>query len=165
VTQPDFTIAPLVDQDRTAFDSGSEPLDRYFRNQATQDIRRRIAACYVAQDEAGAVSGFYTLSAADVAVTDLPPSVTKKLPRYPTLPAARIGRLAIDRRYQGLKLGAALLADAIVRASNSEIAVFAVIVDAKDLQAEAFYRHHGFESYGSAPGKMFAGIKGLLMGE
>lgn len=163
MTPAPFRILPLDGRERGGFACSSEPLTRYFHQQVTQDARRRIAACYIAVHPAtDRIAGFYTLSAADVPVTDLPVELAKRLPRYPTLPAARLGRLAVDRHFTGQKLGAALLADAILRAAASEVAVFAMIVDAKDAQAEAFYRHHGFASYGSAPGRLMAALSALL---
>jgi ribosomal protein S18 acetylase RimI-like enzyme len=78
------------------------------------------------------------------------PARARRLPRYPSVPVARVGRLAIDQRFQGQKLGSALLADAAVRAARAEVAVFALIVDAKDDQAVSFYRHHGFGPVGSS---------------
>jgi ribosomal protein S18 acetylase RimI-like enzyme len=138
--------------DRTRFNCGIAALDGYFRTQATQDARRRTSACYVAvQDEINTVAGFYTLAAGSVPLTDLPESLSKRLPRYPLVPVARVGRLAVDRSFQGRKLGAALLADAALRALRSEVAVFALVVDAKDDAAVRFYRHHGFDVYGGQP--------------
>ena len=90
------------------------------------------------------IAGFYTLAAAGVLLGDLPEVLAKRLPRYPSVPVARIGRLAVDQPYRGRKLGSALLWDAGLRALRSEIAAFALIVDAKDDSAAAFYRHHGF---------------------
>src|SRR6185436_20911918 len=117
----------------------------YFREQVTQDVRRRATACYVALDVATAkVAGYYTLAAASVALTDLPEPLTKRLPRYPAVPVARLGRLAVDQAYRGRQIGAGLLWDAAQRAARSEIAVFALVVDAKDESAVRFYRHHGF---------------------
>lgn len=163
MSQAPFRIFPLDGRDRSAFTCGNDALDRYLRNQATQDIKRRVAACYIAiHGESSAIAGFYTLSAADIALTDLPPDLTKRLPRYPSLPAARLGRLATDSRFRGQKLGAALLADAVLRAAASEVAVYAMIVDAKDEEAEAFYRHHGFLQLPSAPGKLFAPLASLI---
>ena len=134
---------------RDEFCCGVEALDQYFARQATQDVRRRASACYVAVEaSSGKVAGYYTLAAGGVPLTDLPESLTKRLPRYPSVPVARVGRLAVDRAFHGQKLGGALLADAAVRALRSEVAVFALVVDAKDDAAEAFYRHHGFESFG-----------------
>ena len=150
MTEP-FRIEVLAPgHDRAGFSSGVEALDRYFREQATQDVKRRATACYVAVETATArIAGYYTLAAAGVALADLPETLIKRLPRYPSVPVARLGRLAVDRDFRGRKLGAALLWDATIRASRSEVAVFALVVDAKDDQAEAFYRHHGFLPFGS----------------
>lgn len=148
-----FHIAAL-DQahDRSTFVSGSDALDRYFRELVTQDIRRRICTCYVAvHNDSGKIAGFYTLAAASVPLTEMPESLLKRLPRYPSVPAARMGRLAVDQDFQKQKLGAALLWDAALRALRSEIAAFSLIVDAKDENAVLFYRHHGFLEFGSLP--------------
>lgn len=134
-----------AEHDRKAFSCGVEPLDRYFREQATQDIRRRVSACYVAIDEAtSAIAGYYTLAAGGVPLDEMPSQLAKRLPRYASVPVVRMGRLAVDQHYRGKKLGAALLWDAVLRATRSEIAAFALVVDAKDTTAADFYRHHGF---------------------
>ena len=135
--------------DRTVFACGVEALDQYLVSQVTQDIRRRVSACYVAVEAAsGRVAGYYTLAAGGVPLNDLASDLIRRLPRYPSVPVARIGRLAVDRSFQGRHLGAALLADAALRAARSEVAVHALVVDAKDDAAAAFYRHHGFEPFG-----------------
>jgi len=140
-----FLLAQLdAAHDRAAFSSDSEPLNRYLREQVTQDIRRRVAACFVAVADEQRIAGYYTLASTSLRLTDLPASVGKKLPRYPTVPAVRMGRLAVDQTFKGQGLGGALLADALDRAARSEIAAFALMVDAKDKAAAAFYRHHGF---------------------
>ena len=101
--------------------------------------------CYVALDDAtGQVAGFYTLAAAGVPLGELPESVAKRLPRYPSVAVARLGRLAVATAHRGRKLGAALVWDAVMRSIRSELAVAALVVDAKDEDAEAFYRHLGF---------------------
>jgi ribosomal protein S18 acetylase RimI-like enzyme len=147
---------------RTEFSSGVEVLDRYFREQVTQDVRRRATACYVALDVATAkVAGYYTLAAASVALTDLPEPLAKRLPRYPAVPVARLGRLAVDQAYRGRQLGASLLWDAAMRALRSEIAVYALVVDAKDDQAVRFYHHHGFASFGSLPRQLVLPLANL----
>jgi ribosomal protein S18 acetylase RimI-like enzyme len=136
--------------DRERFGCRVEPLDRYFRTQATQDVRRRATVCYVAVEASvGKVAGYYTLAASGIPLAEMPAALAKRLPRYPMVPVARLGRLAVDQHYRGRKLGAALLWDAVQRSLRSEIAVFALVVDAKDDQAEAFYRHHGFMPFGS----------------
>ncbi len=151
-----FLLAPLdIAQDRTKFCSDSEPLNRYLREQATQDIRRRVAACFVALADGHRIAGYYTLASASLLLSDLPVSIGKKLPRYPTVPAVRMGRLAVDQAFKGQGLGGALLADALERAARSEIAAFALMVDAKDEAAAAFYRHHGFIALPDLPLTLF----------
>ncbi len=97
------------------------------------------------------IAGYYTLTAASVSLTDLAPEHAKKLPRYPSIPAALVGRLAVDSRFAGRALGSALLYDAATRAANSGPAVFALLVEAKDEGAAGFYRHFGFRSFASRP--------------
>ena len=139
-----FQLSPLdAAHDRSVFRSDSEPLNRYLQEQVTQDIRRRLAACFVALADERRIAGFYTLASASLLLADLPASTGKKLPRYPTVPAVRMGRLAVDQAFKGKGLGGALLADALDRAARSEIAAFALMVDAKDEAAAAFYQHHG----------------------
>lgn len=146
-----FLIEPLGGHhDRANFSCGVDPLDRYLRQQATQDVRRRASACYVALEAPKAqITGYYTLAAGGVALSDLPEALAKRLPRYPSVPVARLGRLAVDLTYRGRKLGSALLWDAGMRALRSELIAFALVVDAKDAPAAAFYRHHGFVPFGS----------------
>lgn len=141
--------------DRTAFDSGSEPLNRYLREQVSQDVRRRVAACFVALTDERRIAGYYTLASASLLLTDLPASTAKKLPRYPTVPVVRMGRLAVDQSFKGMGLGGALLADALDRAARAEIAAYALMVDAKDDVATAFYWHHGFIALPNSPRTLF----------
>lgn len=105
---------------RKGFSCGVEALDRYFLNQVSQDARRRVTACYVAVETATSqVAGYYTLAAAGVLLADMPESIIQHLPRYPSVPVARLGRLAVDQRYQGRRLGGALLWDALARAARA----------------------------------------------
>ena len=159
-----FRIIPLNPQlDRTKFQCGSPPLDRYIREQASQDVRRLVAKCYVAVDRSEErLAGFYTLAAASLPLELLPAEMKRKLPRYPTVPVARLGRLAVDQSRKGHKLGAALLSDALLRAGRAEMGVFALIVDAKDEHAEAFYLHHGFIRF--APQQLFLPLAGVTGG-
>ena len=147
-----FTVEPLRSgHDRTDFSCGSAPLDRYLRELATQDMRRRISNCFVALAPTGAIAGYYTFAATAIPVAELSPEETRRLPRYPVLPAGLIGRLAVDRRHRGHGLGGALIVDAIARALRAEPAIFALVVDAKDDPALGFYRRHGFRPFASRP--------------
>lgn len=158
-----FLAAPFdFVHDRTEFRSGSDPLDRYLREQVTQDIRRRVAACFVALADGQRIAGYYTLASANLLLADLPASIGKKLPRYPTVPAVRMGRLAVDQAFKGQGLGGALLADALDRAIRSEIGTYALVVDAKDESAAAFYRHHGFIALSGSPLTLFLPLATVL---
>ena len=130
------------------------PLDHYISEQATQDIRRLVAKCFVAvvQDQKQ-IAGYYTLAAASLPLELLPADLIRKLPRYPTVPVARLGRLAVDQSHKGRKLGAALLSDTLLRSCQAEMGVYALVVDAKDQPSDAFYQHHGFIPF--APLQLF----------
>lgn len=145
-TDAQFRIEPLSGaHNRAGFVSGSAPLDRYLREQASQDIKRRIATCLVAVDiHTQDIVGFYTLTATSVVLDALSPELVKKLPRYPVVPAALLGRLAVSVSAQRKGLGAALLADAFLRVARAEMGVYAMLVDAKDEPAQRFYEKHGF---------------------
>ncbi len=161
---PPFRVEPLSEtHNRSAFSCGQEPLDRYFKTQASQDLRRRMATCFVAIEAAtGEVVAYYTLAAAGIPLTDLPAEIVKKLPRYPSIPAVRIGRLAVDMRFQGRGLGSAMLADALQRVLAAPPAAFALLVDAKDDTAVAFYRRFGFIPLASQPRTLFLPVATAL---
>ncbi len=92
-----------------------------------------MANCFVAvENVTSRIAAYYTISAASIPLVDLPPDETGRLPRYPTVPAVRIGRLAVDQRFQGRGLGAALLADAATRTLKADAAAFTLLVDARN---------------------------------
>ena len=152
--------------DRSTFHCGIESLDRYFRQLVSQDARRRIATCFVmAENETGAIAGYYTLAATGVLLRELPEDIAARLPRHNLIPGALIGRLAIAAAFQGRKLGAALLFDAVARVVRSDVAAFAILVDPIDDRARSFYRHHGFLDLPGPERRMFvptASIAGLI---
>jgi GNAT superfamily N-acetyltransferase len=155
-TRDDFRIEPLgAGHNRSSFECGAEPLDRYLRVQAGQDARKNIAAPFVLVLSDGTVAGYYTLSATAINVAELPEKTARKLPRYPLLPGTLLGRLAVDRRHHGKGYGRFMLADALFRAFRSEIASFAVIVDAKDENARRFYQRESFLPFPDQPMKLF----------
>ena len=142
------TVEPLASHhDRAAFACG-HTLDRYLREQARRDVKRYAAAAFVAVPRADTrvIAGYYTLSAISVDAGELPPAVAAKLPRYPMLPATLLGRLAVDRRHQRRRLGEHLLVHALRRSltASREIGSLAVIVEAIDDRARAFYQHFEF---------------------
>ena len=145
-----LVIEPLGKQhDRTALSCGQTDLDDWFHRRASQDERRNIARVFVALDDSLGVIGFYSLSSFTLSLPDLPDEIAHKLPRYDTIPAAVIGRLARDVRVHGRGVGELLLADAIRRilGAGSVLAVFAIAVDATDASAAAFYEEFGFRPF------------------
>lgn len=151
-----FTFTPLGPaHDRATFSCGIAPLDRYIRELATQDIRRRVSNCFVAVDAAGRLAGYYTLAATSLPLPEISPEHARRLPRYTAFPACLVGRLAVDQTFRGQGIGGALLIDAIARALRAEPAIFAMIVDAKDEAAARFYLHHGFQRFTSRPMSLY----------
>ena len=114
-----------------------------------------MAAPFVLLLPDGMIAGYYTLSATSVQLAELPAQTVRKLPRYPLVPATLLGRLAVDRRQQGKGYGRFLLADALYRAARSQVASFAVIVDAKDDGARRFYERESFLPLPDQPMKLF----------
>jgi len=158
-----FTIKNLESEDRSGFDSGTPELDEYLKQRARQDIRRRISGCYIAVDPSSAmIAGYYTISACHVRLTDLPDAWRKKLPRYPNIPAVLVGRLAVDRRFRGRKIGSGLIVDAATRSMRAEVVVNLMVVDAKDDAATRFYRHHGFVENPDNPKQLFVPLKRIV---
>ena len=151
-----FKVVQLnATHDKALFNCDSEPLNRYLKEQASQDIKRRVSACFLAIAQDGQILGYYTLASASVLLSELPELFLKKLPRYPTIPAVCMGRLAVSTQHKGLVIGAGLLADALLRSASNEIAAYSLIVDAKDAKAAAFYQHHGFMLLGANPARLF----------
>lgn len=166
-----WQIVPLDSRahDRAAFSCGAPDLDRYIRDHASQDVKRDVARVFVAvRAGASTVSGYYGLSATSFQRDDLPADQAKRLPRYP-VPAALLGRLAVDESAKGRGLGAFLLMDALDRLllATQTLAVHALIVDAKDEAAATFYRRYGFIPFTGETQRLFlpmATIRKLIEG-
>jgi GNAT superfamily N-acetyltransferase len=143
--------------DRASFSCGQPDLDDWFRRRANQDDRRNVACIFVAADDELGVVGFYSLSSFTLSLHDLPPEIGRKLPRYEAIPAALIGRLATDVHIRRQGIGELLLADAVRRilGVGRTLAVFAIVVDATDDRAAAFYRRFGFRPFPSRPRRLF----------
>jgi len=154
----DYRIGPFSGHNRASFHSGSESLDRYFREHLNQDIRRRVANCFVAVGPSGDMAGFYTLAATSVPLDMIAPDRARRLPRYALIPAVLLGRLAVAKAHQGRHLGAALVADALLRASHSDIAAHLMVVDAKDEKAARFYEHLEFERLARAGNRLIRAL-------
>jgi GNAT superfamily N-acetyltransferase len=142
------TEALASHHDRDGFSCGVDSLDRYFRTQAGQDVRRKANAVFilVESNKPNFVLGYYTLCATALPQGDVPVAARKHIPRYPLVSATLVGRLAVSEARQGEGLGAILLADAVRRAYASAAIVGSsmLIVDAINDRAAAFYESNGF---------------------
>jgi len=153
-----FTIEPLnKGHDRKPFQCGQPDLDDWFQRRAIQDEKRNVARVFVASNDEHGVIGFYSLSSFTLTIDDLPEEIGRKLPRYEAIPAALIGRLARDIRVRGKGIGELLLADAVRRiiSAGRTLAVFAIVVEAKDAAASAFYEGLGFRPFPQHPRRLF----------
>jgi len=164
VTQKDFAagfrIEPLAtNHDRAAFSCGTPELDRYLQQQASQDLKRKLAAVFILTPDGKSIAGFYTLSSHSVRAADLPPELAKSLPRFP-IPTTLLGRMAIAESMQGRGLGEFLLLDALHRSliASRQVASWSVLVDAK-LGARQFYLRHDFSSFPTDVDRLFLTMK------
>ena len=146
---------------RDEFTCESPELTEFLRTRARKEAKSRTSACFVIVPvaDSGRITGFYTLSATTIELEKLPPELTKKLPRYPRLPATLLGRLARAIEFKGQGIGDLLMVDALKRAyeNSSIIGSIAVVVDPKDEKAAKFYATFGFQPLDGE--KMFLPMK------
>ena len=143
------------------FCCGNATLDNYLHTKAKQDIKNNLAHTFVVPDGKDII-GYYSLSSASISRDIVPPEVLKKLGKYSNLPVTLLGRLTVDKKYQGQSFGKILLIDALARsylAASGSIASFAVVVDPIDEQATAFYKKYDFIELDN--GRMFLSMKSI----
>lgn len=133
---------------RKDFDCGKELLNDYLKTQARQDVKRKLSACFVLADsETKVIQGYYTLSNNSIPLSSFSEQIQNKLPKsYKSIPTTLLGRLAIDKKYQGNGIGKILLIDALKRSYgiSNEIGSFGIIVDPIDDEAKSFYQKYDF---------------------
>ena len=143
---------------RKTFDCGEPSLNTYLHRYARQNIKNRINRVFIASpvDSEKSIVGYYTLSAGSISADDLPLKQKNRLPNYP-VPIALLGRLAVDKQYQGQRLGSVLLADAIQRIEQASevLAVYAIVVEALNPSVAEFYQGFGFTPFSDKPLKLF----------
>jgi len=146
-----MTIYPITEplekrHNRKEFSCGEGSLDTYLQKHVSQDMKRKAAAAFVLANSDDSIRGYYTLASSTILKDDLPENLRKKLGPYPQLPAILLGRLAVDKGEQGKGIGQLLLLDALYRSYSltSQIGSVAVVVDALNDSASAFYQHYGF---------------------
>ncbi len=135
--------------DRQDFSCGEPALDMYLQSVASQDMKRNFATVFVAcpRTQPQRIVAFYTLCAASVPLPSLPEATARKMPRYPAVPAVRLGRLAVDKAFHGQHIGSLLVLDALRRACNDAVAWALFLVDAKNDRAVQFYKRFLFQSF------------------
>jgi ribosomal protein S18 acetylase RimI-like enzyme len=141
--------------ERGNFRCGIPSFDRYLRAQAGRDVARSLAAVFVAALPDSRIAGYCVLSAATVLLPDLLSSGQRPLSRYPELTAARLTRLAVDKRYRGQGFAAALLNDLVRRLQASPLKPMALIAEVHDETARAFLEHAGFKVFTDQPDRAF----------
>ncbi|MEA3444763.1 MAG: GNAT family N-acetyltransferase [Bacteroidota bacterium] len=143
---------------RKEFDCGKELLNNYIRQQAGQDVKRKLSVCFVLIDKSNIVKGYYTLSNSSIPQCDIPKEFSKKLPdSYFNIPVTLLGRLAIDKTFFRQGKGEYLLMDALKESyivSKKVIGSIAVVVDPIDDEAISFYKNYDFIMLPNS-GKMF----------
>lgn len=155
-------VLPLAgNHDRQAFDCGRQELNDWLRQVARQHQDKGLSKTFVAirAETPTLVCGYYALTLAELENRHLPKAWRKKLPRR--IPGVRLGRLAVDRQYQGKGLGELLLIDALTRARRiyTEAGGIGLFVDALDESAAGYYRRFGFEAAPDNPLLLFLSAK------
>lgn len=161
--QPEYIIEKLTTQHKkSSFSCGIALLDDFLKTNASQQAKKLLNVTYVlSKIDDPLVIGYYTLTATSIPLESLPDNISKKLPRYPSLPATLLGRLAIDKQYKGKNLGKALLYDALEKALeySEKIGSIAVTVDAINNSAISFYEKYGFIKFYDCKDKLFLPMK------
>lgn len=139
-----ISISDVTPSQYKDFTCGIAELDEYLKRYAKNNEKKKIGRTFILVN-GHTVIGFYTLSAAQISVHNIPKNYHVKLPAYPVL-ASRLCRLAVDRSFQGKHLGEHLLVDAMERVclAAANIAIHAMVVDAKNESGKNFYIKYGF---------------------
>jgi hypothetical protein len=156
-----FRFEPLdtARHNRAAFSCEHERLNRYLKEQANQEVKKRVAAVYILTPDGRTIAGYYTLSQYAIDAGEFPADAAKRLhvPQYDKLPATLLGRLARSLESKGKGVGELLLIGALKRSleHSRNIASFAIVVDAKDDNARRFYKAYGFIDLADHPNRLF----------
>lgn len=158
-----YNIEPIGDHNRAAFSCGNASLDQYIREQASQDVKRRLASVFViaAKDDPKTVLAYYTLSSRELKLEQIPPEIAKKAGKYGHLGVTLLGRLAVVEKSKGTDLGTLTLMNALDRSlvAAKDVASWAVFVEAIDRNAASLYRKYGFIELPEDKLKLFLPLK------
>lgn len=136
-----LTTAHRLDE----FSCGEQVLDDWLRRRAIANQARGASRTFVVADQDGRVYGYYAMAAGAVSHQMATGGVRRNMPE--PIPVMVLARLAVDHRAQGIKLGGALLQDAVKRALvvSQNTGVRALLVHSLHDRAKSFYEHYGFE--------------------
>jgi len=150
--------------DRKGFDCGNRELNQYLNQIASQDVKRNVAKCHICFEDSQPerILGFFTLNTSSISKKFLPSDYQKGI-HYPDVPIVLIGRLAVDVEHQKKGIGSILLVEAFKKVNeiSKNVAVYAVMVDAKDDQVSGFYKHFGFVPLPESPNRLVYSIKDI----
>ena len=151
-------LLPLTGHhDRQGFNCGRPELNDWLRQVARQHQDKGLSRTFVATREElpSKICGYYALTLAELDISHLPEAWRKKLPRR--IPGVRLGRLAVDKAYQGKGLGELMLVDVLIRAQRiyTDAGGIGMFVDAIDEVTAGYYRRFGFEAAPDNPLLMF----------
>lgn len=143
-----------------AFDSGESSLDRWLRERALHNETAGAWRTYVVRAD-GRVVGYYALATGALLREHAPSSVSRNMPE--PIPVVILGRLAVDRQFQGAGIGAGLLKSAALQtiAIADTAGVRALVLHALSESAKAFYARYGFVPSPTKPMTMIARVPDL----
>lgn len=135
--------------EKSSFTCGEAALDTYLQRQASQDMKRGFASVIVAHPatDPKTIIGYYSLSMASVLLNKMPEEMARKMPRYPNIPAVRLGRLAVASSMQGQHVGSLMVLDALRRSCSNELAWALFLVDAENERVAAFCEKFQFQRF------------------
>jgi GNAT superfamily N-acetyltransferase len=147
---------------RDDFDCGVQALNRYLQQFANQDQKRGLSKIYVIAGDTRII-GYYSLSAHSVSRENLPPSIP--IGNYRDIPFLLLGRLAVDKRFQGQGYGDAMIYHAFKTTKQlaEQVGILGMIVDAKDEKAVAFYLRFGFRRIEGSKNRLVLPIASFLV--
>jgi predicted GNAT family N-acyltransferase len=158
-----YKIEPLGQHNRAAFLCGKEFLDRYIREQVSQDVKRQLAGVFVitAKEAPNTVLAYYSLSSKELKVDRLPPEILRKAGKYGSVGVTLLGRLAVANQCKGTGLGELTMMHALEKSldASRNVASWAVFVEALDIEASNFYRKYGFIELPEDSLKLFLPMK------
>jgi GNAT superfamily N-acetyltransferase len=143
------------------FECGEATLDDWLRRRALANQSSGASRTFVVVDNEGRVSGYYAMAAGAVSHQLATSKVRRNMPD--PIPVMVLARLAVDRRAQGIHLGASMLQDAVDRANtvSQHVGVRALLVHALHDRAKQFYEHYGFQASHAHPMTLMLHLAGL----